>query len=193
MVIVEAICPADAQGNTWRVVCRNDDGAVVEFRTSSAELAVDQALRVLSRSRKERSNAEGATQTPHSNVQVVDQGAEQITRAKRRRSNRVASDMAPILTHDAISCGQRMVKRRIELNLTQARVAARVTFEAKTATRRPVQRPLARNTYAMYELDAAEPSLKTLEGIAAALSVSPAWLAFGIGHRGPRAARLVTS
>jgi len=86
-----------------------------------------------------------------------------------------------------------MAKRRIELNLTQARVAARVTFEAKTATRRPAQRPPARNTYAMYELDAAEPSLKTLEGIAAALFVSPAWLAFGIGHRGLRPARQMSS
>jgi transcriptional regulator with XRE-family HTH domain len=184
MVIVESICPTDAQHNTWRVVCRNECGVDIEFRTSSTELAVDYALRFVGHSRGKESKTEVARHVPNGNFRVLHQKPEKANRTERRRTNRVASDTAPILTQIATSCGQRMAKRRLELKLTQGSVAARVTLRAKSATQRPIERPMSRATYAMYELDAAEPSLKTMEGIASVLSVSPAWLAFGIGPRG---------
>jgi transcriptional regulator with XRE-family HTH domain len=73
-----------------------------------------------------------------------------------------------------------MAQRRLQLRLTQAQVAKQVPFQRKRGTERSA-RPLSRNSLAMYETDKSEPNLRLIEGIATALRVSPAWLAFGIG------------
>lgn len=75
--------------------------------------------------------------------------------------------------HD--TCGQRMTKRRTELSLSQTDVAARIKF-GKPGEQ---ERQLSVVAYAMYERDEIDPSLKAIEEIAGALSVTPGWLAFG--------------
>jgi transcriptional regulator with XRE-family HTH domain len=71
-----------------------------------------------------------------------------------------------------------MVNRRMELRLSRAAVAAKVRTNGGSGER---QQQLSVAAYAMYEHDKIDPSLKTIEQIAAALRVPPTWLAFGSG------------
>jgi hypothetical protein len=80
------------------------------------------------------------------------------------------------------TCGQRMTRRRVELRLAPDDVAERVKIQNKSS-RQEVKLSVA--AYEMYEQDALDLSLKTVEKIAAALCVEPGWLAFGIGSSPP--------
>lgn len=193
MVLIESIFPADAAGNVWRVKCTELDGSVTEFKSPLAELAVEFALLAVTLTRCQTGKWESiATQCSDIANRLPKRllGAGTVShRARRlqkrvssRRINRVGSRMPQIAMTEARTCGQRMTKRRMELRLTQADVAANVTIRSKSGARTGIDRPLSRNAYSMYEKDAAEPGLGTINRIAAALSVSPAWLAFGVGH-----------
>ena len=100
-----------------------------------------------------------------------------LATGSRRRLNRVGS-AASIAGSELTTVGQRMVHRRLQLGKTQAQISAQVRLQTKSA-QADAQRSLSRNTYCMYETGKYEPRLKQIEQIAAALGVSPGWLAFG--------------
>lgn len=80
--------------------------------------------------------------------------------------------------------GERMAARRNELGLSQEQVAKQVTFHPKTGQRGGEKVSLARNTYNTYETDKVPPGLEQIVGIAKALKVQPAYIAFG-GEKRP--------
>lgn len=100
-------------------------------------------------------------------------------RAEPRKKNRAGSGATPSWGGTPTSVGQRIAARRMELHLTQARVANKVSYQPKSGRQKGKSRPLSRATLAMYEIGAAEPSLKIIEAIALALDDSPGRLAFG--------------
>ncbi len=101
----------------------------------------------------------------------------------KRPMNRIGSQGGTAT--DLTTVGGRMIHRRLELQLTQAQVAAGVRLQAKSG------KMLSRNTYCMYETGKYEPRLKLIEQIAAALKVSPGWLAFGNAAPATKAAATV--
>jgi transcriptional regulator with XRE-family HTH domain len=101
----------------------------------------------------------------------------------RRSMNRVGSTSYGAEGLRSATVGQRLVKRRFELNLTQAEVAGRVKYQPKSGAHENVERPLSRNAYCMWERDRQEPSLELLRRLASVLDVSPAWLAFGVWEK----------
>jgi transcriptional regulator with XRE-family HTH domain len=98
-----------------------------------------------------------------------------------RKLNRVSSMSFPSGAGGPTTVGQRLIVRRLALGLTQEEVASKVMFRPKSGKRENHDCPLSRNAYCMYERDLVPASLKMVEGLANALGVSPAWLAFGIG------------
>ncbi len=97
----------------------------------------------------------------------------------RRPMNRVKSCKSRSENPPADSVGFRLVMRRLELNRTQAEVAGQVKIQPKSGPNKGKERFLSRNALSTYESGRQTPSLKLLRGLAAALSVSPGWLAFG--------------
>lgn len=77
--------------------------------------------------------------------------------------------------------GDRLVARRLELNLSQDDVASQVTFYNKNGGR---WKTLSRSGYCMYETGEVTPDLEKIKSMAAALKCTPEWLTFGIGSRG---------
>lgn len=105
-----------------------------------------------------------------------------VRKARSRKINRVGSRHPEIATREAKTIGQRIARRRVELNLKQEQVARQVTYRQKSGRKKETERRLSRATLAMYERDLAEPDLQKIIAIAAALSVTPSWLAFGDGE-----------
>lgn len=174
---------------TWRVTDQGPDGSVVaEFNSQIAELAVGFALAAIQSARQFRDlGLQGATparlsEPARSDGSTLRPSPDKITAAvpaRTRGTNRAGSRIPKIASIRPMTCGQRMTQRRLELRLTQVDVASLVTICPRSGHRRNAKRYLSRNSYCMYELDSVEPSLSTIIQIADALSVSPAWLAFG--------------
>lgn len=102
---------------------------------------------------------------------------------RRRQLNRVSARQAKYDAASAPGIGTRLDQRRLQLQPTQAEVAAAVSFQFKSGKRKHVETPHSRNAYCMYELGKVEPSLKTIVGLAHVLRSSPEWLAFGTGRK----------
>lgn len=102
-----------------------------------------------------------------------------VRKAKSRKLNRVGSRAPHIAQLEPATIGERITKRRMELNLKQDDVARQVLFCQKSGRAKGTERQLSRATLAMYEIGQAEPDLQKIEQIAKALGVSPGWLAFG--------------
>jgi len=96
----------------------------------------------------------------------------------RRPMNRVKSCKSRT-DSSAASVGFRLAIRRLELNHTQAEVAGKVNILPKSGPNKGKVRFLSRNALSTYESGRQTPSLYLLRGLAAALGVSPGWLAFG--------------
>lgn len=94
-----------------------------------------------------------------------------------RPLNRVGSAYA--VGAEPTTVAERMVRRRLEMKLTQAEVAAKVRMQNKSGPRSSDERLLSRNGYCMYENGRSEPKLEQIKQIAMALNVSAGWLAFG--------------
>ncbi|UTC28338.1 putative HTH domain DNA-binding protein [Brevundimonas phage vB_BpoS-Gurke] len=77
--------------------------------------------------------------------------------------------------------GDRLVARRLELNLSQDDVSSQVTFYNKNGG---TWKTLSRSGYCMYETGDVVPDLEKIKSLATALKCTPEWLTFGIGSRG---------
>lgn len=75
---------------------------------------------------------------------------------------------------------ERLISRRLELNMSQGKVAEQVWFWNAQLQE---QVELSRSAYCMYESGDVVPNLAKIVQIAAALRCDPAWLAFGKGNR----------
>lgn len=78
------------------------------------------------------------------------------------------------------SLTDRLIARRQELDLSQAQVAALITFWNK---KQQEWKPLSRSAYCMYEAGDVVPDKDKIERLAIALQSTPEWLMFGIGAR----------
>jgi hypothetical protein len=98
---------------------------------------------------------------------------------ERPHLNRVGFELAPELNRPK-TIGQRMTRRRLDLDMTQEQVADKISFIQNSGKHAGQEKTLSRNAYCMYERDEVEPSFPGIESIARVLKISPAWLAFGI-------------
>ena len=112
-------------------------------------------------------------------IESNEQPSKRFRKAEPRKKNRIGAERTPSWGSTPTSAGQRIAARRMELHLTQAQVAKKVSYEPKSGRQKGKPRPLSRATLAMYEIGAAEPSLKIIEAIALVLDDSPGRLAFG--------------
>jgi len=98
---------------------------------------------------------------------------------ERRKLNRVGTQVHENLSEPS-SVGARMSKRRLELGLTQAQVADKVTFTPQSGRRLGQDVPLSRSGYCMYETSGLVPDIDKIIGIARALKTTPQYIAFGV-------------
>lgn len=108
-----------------------------------------------------------------------DAGAPTPARKAKRPMNRVQLQNPSAAAGVAKTFAERLTQKRLEKNLTQAEIAAEITFIPKSGVRQGEKCTLSRNAYCMYELGEVEPSLAVIEGLAKVLGVASAWLAFG--------------